>query len=89
MSKAVLIMDMPKNCIKCPFESCSKCKIKPTVGITVIPQKARPELCPLRKLPERKDLSGDVHDSISAGKEIAAASWNACLDAIEGSGEYE
>ena len=91
--KAILVMEMPENCISCPLDNHGRCYIKPTVGITVIPQKGRPELCPLVPMAERRTFNGEAAIKspylsgrvTEAMKEAIALGWNACLDAIEGS----
>ncbi|QNM06584.1 hypothetical protein [Qiania dongpingensis] len=93
MSKAVLVMDLPECCGDCKLGD-----LDPS-GLYCIPadnyfdgndsSEEKAAWCPLRELPERKKLSGNVSNIESLGKEIAAASWNECLDAIEGSAEHE
>lgn len=45
--------------------------------------KSRPEWCPLKPLPEKKEYINSV-SNIEATKNIAAAGWNACLREITG-----
>lgn len=45
--------------------------------------KSRPEWCPLKLLPEKKEYINSV-SNIEATKNIAAAGWNACLREITG-----
>lgn len=63
--KAILVMEMPENCINCPLNSSERCRVKPTVGITILPQRSRPQLCPLVPMPER-DVPG-VANEYNAG----------------------
>ena len=82
MSKAVLVMDMPKSCYHCPLgNDDAECDlIGRHVGVEFMTGK--PKWCPLRPMPEKKQLSGDVHNVQSMAEEISVASWNACIDAI-------
>lgn len=45
--------------------------------------KEKPDWCPLKPLPEKKEYINSV-SNIEATKNIAAAGWNACLDEITG-----
>lgn len=46
----------------------------------------KPDWCPLKPLPEKKEYINSV-SNIEATKNIAAAGWNACLDEITGGAE--
>lgn len=87
MSKAILVMDMPENgCMDCDI--CREFYLKTICGITgngVAGNRERggvPDWCPLRPMPDKKILNGDVHNVQSMAEEISSASWNACIDAI-------
>lgn len=84
MSKAVLIMDMPKNCLECPIgknmsisiETCISCPF----GKCAIDSEAEtiPDWCPLRPMPEKEeekktDIAYDI---------IIKRGWNACIDEL-------
>lgn len=43
--------------------------------------KSRPEWCPLKPLPERKEYIAPI-DNVESQKDIIAVGWNACIDAI-------
>lgn len=45
--------------------------------------KSRPDWCPLKPLPKKKEYINSV-SNIEATKNIAAAGWNACLRKITG-----
>lgn len=102
MSKAVLVIDMPERCIDCPCHFYSEpCLICGVDVNTVEPDKngeiedVKPDWCPLRPLPEKKEYKGI--DGITAeklktriyesNKESLALGWNACIDAITGGTE--
>lgn len=95
MAKAVLIMDMPESCDMCDFvdneqpprygEKTLYCGV-PGMGEDVTDYIAcRPEFCPLRKLPEKKETFTPL-ECHSNGKwtEGMKAGYNACLDKILG-----
>lgn len=80
MAKAVLVMDMPHDCPMCKFfdldERCHAVDVENPWSTD--PEKAKPDWCPLRELPERSDHPKHCDNGrFDAG-------WNACLDAIEG-----
>lgn len=94
MDKAVLIMDMPERCTKCPLA-------------LILPQKDglvlylarqkngqeeynpkhekswRPDWCPLLELPEKKETvhPQECYENSYCTDEMKAG-WNACLDRI-------
>ena len=86
MSKAILVMDMPKNCFDCRFQEMGFCEAVHSVG-EMIPDddlESKPDWCPLREMPEKLPLQGDVSDLQKMLEEMRRASWNACIDAIGG-----
>lgn len=89
MAKAVLVMDMPESCDMCDFvddeqptrygEKTLYCEV-PGVGEEVTDYiSCRPDWCPLRELPEKKETNYYMNNK---GKGIVEG-WNACLDAID------
>ena len=97
MAKAVLIMDMPESCDMCDFvddeqpprygEKTLYCGI-PGMGEDVTDYIAcRPEFCPLRELPEKKEefelreCKGSVKGTWKVPL-IENKGFNACLDEI-------
>ena len=81
MDKAALIMDMPESCDMCNFVDGEKtlyCGVQ-GVGEEVTDYiSCRPDWCPLRELPEKKETNYYMNNK---GKGIVEG-WNACLDAI-------
>lgn len=83
MAKAVLVMDMPEQvCQKCTL--CYGTKnddeyLCCAVG-KLVPDGKKPDWCPLRELPEKKETNYYMNNK---GKGIVEG-WNACLDAIDG-----
>lgn len=45
--------------------------------------KSRPEWCPLKPLPEKKEYIVPI-DNVESQKDIIAVGWNACIDEITG-----
>ena len=90
--RAVLVMDMPRNCGRCPLrrehqlsfsqEVEVRCQLtgRMAEGVKIYGKRAigkRPEWCPLREMP-------DILVSARADEEEFCEGWNRCLDEIEG-----
>lgn len=84
MSKSILVIDTPENCGKCPcfLEVSTDCC---GVNRKDIDGHSKPDWCPLRDLPERKDME--------PGKTVIRAAqhegWNMCIDEILKGGDSE
>lgn len=82
MSKAVLVMDMPERCADCPLRSSKKtsyvcCYLTlKNISSTDYYDK-KPDWCPLRELPEKKERRIGEH-----GERMFRAGFNACLNEI-------
>ena len=77
--KAVLVIDMPKDCIKCPLSNSYCWNIFPIKGIA--------DECPLKTLPQKKhDGLVFKSDGTAFTKEMEIG-WNAYRDAITGETE--
>lgn len=79
MAKAVLVMDMPEDCVMCKFldsdnEECYAVGVDP---FRVSLLGAKPDWCPLRELPEKANHP-DYCDNGRFDK-----GWNACLEEID------
>lgn len=93
MVKAVLVIDMPESCDMCDFaddtqpprygERTLYCNA-PGIGDDVTDYIAcRPDWCPLRELPERKETHTVLElNSIGRWTEGVKAGFNICLDEI-------
>lgn len=81
MAKAVLVMDMPHDCPMCKFldldERCHAVDVENPWSTD--PEKAKPDWCPLRELPEKK--TGNSY--MNSKEKGIVEGWNAFLDAIE------
>lgn len=79
MSKAVLVMDMPESCDMCDLTDMANgkmyCGVPGCGELTKDYISCRPDWCPLRPMPEKKQ---------NACTHGFAGGWNACIDAIEG-----
>lgn len=89
MAKAVLVMDMPDDCPLCKFfDSDGQCHaVDAENPWSTDPDKAKPDWCPLRELPEKiPDLKSGYEDLSTS---IRLVGWNACLDEILEEGRSE
>nr|DAV13462.1 MAG TPA: hypothetical protein [Caudoviricetes sp.] len=50
--------------------------------------KSRPDWCPLKPLPEKKEYIVPI-DNVESQKDIIAVGWNACIDEITGGAKWE
>lgn len=90
MAKGIIVVDVPDYCDYCPvgricgFESAVECLVAPKdhcvsgYGFRV----EKPDWCPIRPMPEKKPLTGDVSNPEKVGNELVRAGWNACIDEI-------
>ena len=79
MAKAVLVIDMPGDCPMCKFfDLDGQCHaVDAENPWSTNPEKAKPDWCPLRELPEKKERRVGEH-----GERMYRAGFNACLDKI-------
>ena len=83
MSKAVLVMDMPKNCFDCRFQEMGFCEAVHSVG-EMIPDddlESKSDWGPLREMPEKKKTIGTESET---ERIYMNCGWNDCIDAIGG-----
>lgn len=82
MSKAVLVMDMPSSCDKCPLfgshYSDITCRANGRSINYPYPKEARQDWCPLKPAPEKK------HTTDNFWEMCANIVRNACIDEIIG-----
>lgn len=90
MAKAVLVMDMPERCDKCLLllkipqkDGLALCLARPTNGQEEYNPKHekswRPDWCPLRELPEKKETNYYMNNK----EKGIVEDWNVCLDVID------
>lgn len=78
MAKAILIMDMPDYCNDCYAVHMSQNgKFCRAAKKHLQPKAERPDWCPLRELPEKKELYLSINN-----QKGYCDGWNACLDKI-------
>lgn len=91
MSKAVLVMDMPETCKDCSCKYASykvdalyDCAITgKTIPIDGGRYGEKPNWCPLRELPEKREINHNKNHYISNfWTDAKSVGWNACLDEI-------
>ena len=83
MSKAILIIDKPESCHKCPLFSSPysdmTCRGNGKTIDYPYPDDKVQEWCPLKEIPEKKNLDG------LEGRPLLKAQWtgwNQCIDEI-------
>lgn len=86
MSKSVLVIDTPEKCISCIYVDIFHyfCRINYR---DIKDASTKPNWCPLKQLPERKEYIIPI-DNVESQKDIIAVGWNACIDSIVG-GNYD
>ena len=83
MSKAVLVIDMPKNCRECDiifrddYTDWCPWKKSPSDVYQYVENNTKPDWCPLKFLPEE-----DNDDHLSEWARGYQAGWNDCIKAI-------
>lgn len=78
MGKAVLVMDMPKDCYECKLQDWLTCRIAKKCNTS----HSRPDWCPLRELPSKyaeKDFTPIKDERYDNGYEDG---YNACIDEL-------
>ena len=80
MSKAILIMDMPESCGKCPCVNDAKTWCLSCNRIASLLYEPRPEWCPLGEVPEYRDEG----EEFTVADYFRAQGFNACIDEILG-----
>lgn len=96
MAKAVLVMDMPKDCCDCQFcreldegvKACCEIMDSPSNSelcrvIDVHYCMEKPEWCPLRPVPEKKEVIGKYPQADHRPPSYKVG-WNDCIDKILG-----
>ena len=80
MAKAVLVVDMPEDCVVCEFYNSETNECYAT-GVENLfspsDEEAKPDWCPLRELPVKKELYLNINN-----EKGYCVGWNACVDEI-------
>lgn len=83
MSKSVLVINTPKYCALCVLRSGVHHRFCRVNNRDITDLSIRPDWCPLKPLPEKKEYIVPI-DNVESQKDIIAVGWNACIDAIIG-----
>ena len=83
MSKSVLVINTPKYCALCVLRSGVSHPFCRVNNRDITDLSIRPDWCPLKPLPERKEYIVPI-DNVESQKDIIAVGWNACIDKITG-----
>lgn len=84
--KSILIIDAPSNCEECACHLWKVCvPADEDIDEYVNPSKAKPDWCPLRHLPEWKD----VPEYLETNRDWEAWGFDQCLTEILGDAEGE
>ena len=83
MSKSVLVIYTPKYCALCVLRSGVHHPFCRVNNRDITDLSIRPDWCPLKPLPERKEYIVPI-DNVESQKDIIAVGWNACINAITG-----
>ena len=86
MSKAALVMDMPEQlCQKCTllYETENGDEYMCCATGKLVLDGEKPNWCPLRELPEKREINHNKNHYISNfWTDAKSVGWNACLDEI-------
>lgn len=89
--KAILVLDMPESCKDCSlmfkdeYSDWCPCKVKENTKdiYDYIANKTKPDWCPLREIPKKKEKRpADMDNGCPIGK--IKDGWNACIDEMIG-----
>lgn len=90
--KAILVIDMPKNCNKCKLKThrfsftTNKmkvgCKFKGDILTDVLSD--RPNWCPLKPMPSKMKVEYETIAACEVTEKVVAMGWNACIETILG-----
>ena len=89
--KGIIVLDkIPENCRMiftdrngCPCGGMA-CGITYDDVMEHVKNGTKPDWCPIKQMPKRKVLTGDVSNTTKMGEELVRVGFNACLDEIEG-----
>ena len=85
MTKAILVIDMPKDCGECvlcqyPWKHGKRCSIIDEDCYEDCMHNRRNKLCPLKPMPEKREKPTDSSYDFGFAKEIDG--YNACIDEL-------
>lgn len=80
MSKSMLVMDTPENCVKCSLYHYPSCRCYVTEKFqNNISEDYKPDWCPLQEVPKKKPYNGE--DGIT-GSSLPKKSWKSIFSRI-------
>lgn len=82
--KAILVLEMPSSCDECDV-MCGQ--YYSAVKNKNFNNNMKPDNCPLREVPQKKKLDGDVSTTQKMSEELVRVGYNACIDEILGDKE--
>lgn len=81
--KGIIVVDMPERCIDCKRAGYKNgipyCNEK---GKTLDSFCYKPEWCPIKKIPDKKKLTGDVSNIEKMFEQIIMVGFNNCIEEI-------
>lgn len=83
MSKSFLVMETPESCRKCDLRVigsvnfCTGANCRKIDQIKIINEDIKPDWCPLRELPQKKEMH-----FLDDASEYHRQGYNACIDEI-------
>lgn len=83
MSKAVLVIDMPKSCSECDlrvigsYNFCTGADCRKIDQMKIINEDIKPDWCPLREIPQKRSTEYNP-----ARNPYITEGYNACIDEI-------
>lgn len=92
--KGIIVVDIHKSCLDCQFcfeidegiEACCTLTAdkEDDSSFMMIDDycQNKPEWCPVKPIPEKKELKGDVSNVKSISEESIKIGWNDCIDEI-------
>lgn len=91
MAKGIIVVDVPEKCSDCVFSNPDGdyCPFRGAISYVEYDSR-KPDWCPIRPLPERKDYKGPdaVNGTLMSTRakqaidEAGKMGWNACIDEI-------
>ena len=83
MSKVIIVIDTPEECIDCPCCNCTEhdtyCGMTDMqIEFNLVNGYVKPDWCPLKEIPGKKPQDNPN------GRNMYRAGWNDCLDKILG-----
>ena len=83
MSKMILVMEEPKSCMDCVLCKCGACVVSECKKLDDNKFKKRADFCPLRPVPEKKEVCGKYPQSDGVVPSFKIG-YNTCIDEILG-----